>query len=103
MKHIWIICLLVVCNCNTVKEDFEANEDYEKLFPSKEIEKPANKRGAVRAIVRPQSGIGNYDDGRIKSREKILSVRTVKDEWKKAEGVVTILENVYSNGGGQCN
>ena len=32
MKHIWIICLLVVCSCNTVKEDFAVNEDYEKLF-----------------------------------------------------------------------
>lgn len=52
MKHIWIICLLVVCSCNTVKEDFAVNEDYEKLFPPKEIEKPANKLWrAVRAIV----------------------------------------------------
>ena len=47
MKHIWIICLLVVCSCNTVKEDFAVNEDYEKLFPPKEIEKPANKRGEL--------------------------------------------------------
>lgn len=41
-----------------------------------------------------------YEDGRIKSRGKILSVRTVKDEWKKAEGVVTIPENIYIMGMG---
>lgn len=39
-----------------------------------------------------------YDNGSIKSREKILSVRTVQDEWRKAEGTVTIPENVYSMG-----
>lgn len=48
MKHVWIIsCLLFVCSCNTVREDFVVNEDYEKLFPSKEIEKPENKRGEL--------------------------------------------------------
>ena len=32
MKHVWIIsCLLFVCSCNTVREDFVVNEDYEKL------------------------------------------------------------------------
>lgn len=41
-----------------------------------------------------------YDNGKIKSREKILSVRTVKDEWRKTEGVVTVPENVYSMGMG---
>mgnify|MGYP000628613843 CR=1 FL=1 len=48
MKYVWIIsCLLFVCSCNTVREDFVVNEDYEKLFPSKEIEKPENKRGEL--------------------------------------------------------
>ena len=51
MKHIWIICLLVVCSCNTVKEDFAVNEDYEKLFPPKEIEKPANKRCSCNCAI----------------------------------------------------
>ncbi|WP_431431714.1 carbohydrate binding domain-containing protein [Bacteroides hominis] len=41
-----------------------------------------------------------YDNGRIKGREKVLSVRTVRDEWRKAEGVVTIPENVHSMGMG---
>lgn len=29
MKYVWIIsCLLFVCSCNTVREDFVVNEDY---------------------------------------------------------------------------
>lgn len=44
MKYIWTICLLLVCGCNTVKEDTTIDEEYEKLFPPKEIEKPENKR-----------------------------------------------------------
>ena len=45
MKYIWTMCLsLLVCSCNTVKEDTIINEEYEKLFPPKEIEKPENKR-----------------------------------------------------------
>ena len=47
MKYIWTICLLLVCGCNTVKEDSAINEEYEKLFPPKEIEKPENKRGEL--------------------------------------------------------
>lgn len=41
-----------------------------------------------------------YENGRIKSRMKILSVGTVKDEWKKAEAVVTIPETIYTMGMG---
>lgn len=47
MKYIWTICLLLVCGCNTVKEDTTIDEEYEKLFPPKEIEKPENKRGEL--------------------------------------------------------
>ncbi|MEY8686903.1 hypothetical protein AB9N12_12490 [Bacteroides sp. AN502(2024)] len=47
MKYIWIMCLLLVCGCNTIKEDAVINEEYEKLFPPKEIEKPENKRGEL--------------------------------------------------------
>ena len=52
MKYIWIMCvLLLVCSCNTVKEDTIINEDYEKIFPPKEIEKPENKRGELTSYV----------------------------------------------------
>ena len=38
--------------------------------------------------------------GVIKDREKILSIRTVKDEWRRVESTVTIPENIYSMGWG---
>ena len=62
MKHVWIIsCLLFVCSCNTVREDFVVNEDYEKLFPSKEIEKPENKRGELLVqLCDPDQALENY-------------------------------------------
>lgn len=61
MKHIWIICLLIVCSCNTVKEDSIINEDYEKLFPPKEIEKPENKRGEMPVQpCDPEQALENY-------------------------------------------
>ena len=41
-----------------------------------------------------------YDNGSIKSREKILSIRTVKDEWRRVESIVTIPENIHSMGMG---
>ena len=41
-----------------------------------------------------------YDNGSIKSREKILSIRTVKDEWRRVESTVTIPENIHSMGMG---
>ncbi len=45
MKYVWMVCLLLtVCGCNTVKEDYIVQEDYDKLFPSKEIERPENRR-----------------------------------------------------------
>lgn len=34
-----------------VREDFVVNEDYEKLFPSKEIEKPENKQRRVACTI----------------------------------------------------
>ena len=39
-------------------------------------------------------------NGSIKSREKILSIRTVKDEWRRVESTVTIPENIHSMGMG---
>lgn len=61
MKHIWIICLLMMCSCNTVKEDSIINEDYERLFPLKEIEKPENKRGELLVqLCDPDQALDNY-------------------------------------------
>lgn len=61
MKYIWIICLLMMCSCNTVKEDSIINEDYEKLFPPKEIEKPGNKRGELLVqLCDPDQALDNY-------------------------------------------
>lgn len=52
---------LFVCSCNTVREDFVVNEDYEKLFPSKEIEKPENKRGELLVqLCDPDQALENY-------------------------------------------
>lgn len=41
-----------------------------------------------------------YDNGSIKSREKIFLIRMVKDEWRRVESIVIILENIYSMGMG---
>lgn len=61
MKYIWTICLLLICSCNTVKEDTIINEEYEKLFPPKEIEKPENKRGElVVQLCDPELALENY-------------------------------------------
>lgn len=61
MKYIWTICLLLICSCNTVKEDTIINEEYEKLFPPKEIEKPENKRGdLVVQLCDPELALENY-------------------------------------------
>ncbi len=61
MKHIWIMCLLLVYGCNTVKEDTVINEEYEKLFPPKEIEKPENKRGELLVeLCDPDLALKNY-------------------------------------------
>lgn len=62
MKYIWIMCvLLLVCSCNTVKEDTIINEDYEKIFPPKEIEKPENKRGELTIqLCDPDLALKNY-------------------------------------------
>ncbi|MCI7069379.1 hypothetical protein [Bacteroides pyogenes] len=62
MKYIWTMCvLLLVCSCNTVKEDTIINEDYEKIFPPKEIEKPENKRGELTVqLCDPDLALENY-------------------------------------------
>ena len=61
MKYIWIIGLLIVCSCNTTKEDFEVKENYETLFPPKEIEKPENKRGELFVqVCDPSQALGSY-------------------------------------------
>ncbi|MCI5560211.1 MAG: hypothetical protein SPJ29_04655 [Phocaeicola sp.] len=61
MKYIWIISLLLVCSCNTVKEDTIIDEEYEKLFPPKEIEKPENKRGEFNVeLCDPTLALENY-------------------------------------------
>ncbi|WP_373722448.1 hypothetical protein [Bacteroides heparinolyticus] len=61
MKYLWTICLLLVCGCNTVKEDTIIEEDYEKLFPPKEIEKPENKRGELNVqLCDPNLALENY-------------------------------------------
>lgn len=61
MKYIWIICLLLAYSCNTVKEDTIINEEYEKLFPPKEIEKPENKRGELTVqLCDPELALENY-------------------------------------------
>ncbi|RXE63798.1 hypothetical protein ED328_16200, partial [Muribaculaceae bacterium Isolate-001 (NCI)] len=61
MKYLWTICLLLVCGCNTVKEDTIIEEEYEKLFPPKEIEKPENKRGELNVqLCDPNLALENY-------------------------------------------
>lgn len=61
MKQIWIICLLAVCGCNTVKEDSLVNEDYDKLFPPKEIEKPENRKGELLVqLCDPEQALESY-------------------------------------------
>lgn len=61
MKYIWTIYLLLVCGCNTVNEDTIINEEYEKLFPPKEIEKPENKRGElIVQLCDPDQALENY-------------------------------------------
>lgn len=62
MKYIWIMCLLLICSCNTVKEDAVINEEYEKLFPPKDIEKPENKRGELLVqLCDPGLALKNYN------------------------------------------
>lgn len=61
MKYIWIICLLGVCGCNIVKDELAVDEDYEKLFPPKEIEKPVNKRGELFVqLCDPEQALESY-------------------------------------------
>lgn len=48
MRYIWTMCVLLLAySCNTIQEDNIINEDYDKLFPPKGIEKPENKRGEL--------------------------------------------------------
>lgn len=51
----------MMCSCNTVKEDNIINEDYENIFPNKEIEKPENKRGELLVqLCDPDQALNNY-------------------------------------------
>ena len=61
MKYVWILCLLIISSCNIVKEDNIVQEDYEKLFPPKEIEKPENKRGELHVqLCDPDLALKDY-------------------------------------------
>ncbi|MEG0462940.1 hypothetical protein [Bacteroides sp.] len=61
MKYVWIICLMAICSCNTVKDDLIVDENYEKLFPLKEIEKPENKRGELNVqLCDPSQALKDY-------------------------------------------
>lgn len=61
MKYLWMICLLVLSSCNPIIDDQFVEEDYEKLFPIKDIEKPENKRGELNVqLCDPSQALKDY-------------------------------------------
>lgn len=61
MKYIWIICLVALCSCNTINDDQIVEEDYETLFPPKDIEEPENVRGEMHVqFCDPNLALHNY-------------------------------------------